>query len=114
METVGIFYGVKLTHGETVCKVRDMELIELIFKSKNIDPQLTVDTETDMNNGFTRTTQRYEINPENTLTGLKVTITVDKLWSNLKCVAEEYTLISYKTVRNLTAENIMTTINQHI
>lgn len=98
-----------------------MELIELIFKSKNIDPTLTVDVETELENGFRRTSQRYEIDPSATLTGLKVTITVDKLWTQtglsmrpIKCVAEEYTLISHKTVRNLTAENIMTTINQHI
>lgn len=103
-----------------------MELIELIFKSKNIDPTLTVDVETELENGFRRTSQRYEIDPSTTLTGLKVTITVDKLWAKpigaregnyqpaFKCVAEEYTLISHKTVRNLTAENIMSIINQHI
>lgn len=101
-----------------------MELIELIFKSKNIDPKLTVDVETELANGFRRTSQRYEIDPSETLTGLKVTVSVDKLWverksatgfpTGIKCVAEEYTLISHKTVRSLTAENIMQIINQHI
>lgn len=93
-----------------------MELIELIFKSRNIDPllEVTVNTNPEEENGFTRTVERYSIAPQETLTGLKVVIEVEKLWFGTSAIAEEYTIISHKTARSLTRENFTTLIKQYI
>lgn len=91
-----------------------MELIDLIFKSRNIEPTVTVTAEPDVVEGFYQTVEKYGISRNDTLHGLPVSISVDKLWHGTKCVAVEYTLISHKTVRNMTGENFMELIREHI